>query len=95
MRSSKFFDRVVEKAGINLFPKKNCTLLGQSVRKSYTNRHELKNDRCTSKRGAQDCDRINMHENYELRYWSKKFCVSELQLKEAVHRGCHVRCTLR
>jgi hypothetical protein len=28
-----------------------------------------------SKRGSQDRSRINVHEDYEVRYWSKKFGV--------------------
>ncbi len=37
-----------------------------------------------SKAGKQDRDRINVHENYELRNWSKKFGVSKEELKKAV-----------
>ncbi len=37
-----------------------------------------------SKTGKQDRERINVHEDYELRDWSKKFGVSEEQLKKAV-----------
>jgi Protein of unknown function (DUF3606) len=29
-----------------------------------------------SKRGSQDRSRINIHEDYEVRYWSTKFGVS-------------------
>jgi len=35
-------------------------------------------------RGPQDRSRINVNEAYELQYWSKKFGVTEDQLKEAV-----------
>jgi hypothetical protein len=35
-------------------------------------------------RGGQDRARINVHEPYELRDWSKKFGVSEEALKDAV-----------
>ena len=38
-----------------------------------------------SKTGSPDRDRINIHEDYELRDWSKKFNVSHDQLKAAVH----------
>jgi hypothetical protein len=37
-----------------------------------------------SKRGSQDRQRINIHEDYELRYWSEKFGVSKDQLRSAV-----------
>jgi uncharacterized protein DUF3606 len=34
-----------------------------------------------TKSGAQDRDRINVHERYELEYWSKKFGVSQDELR--------------
>jgi hypothetical protein len=37
-----------------------------------------------SKRGGQDRKRINVNEHYELRDWSKKFGVSQDELKAAV-----------
>jgi hypothetical protein len=37
-----------------------------------------------SKVGSPDRERINTHEDYELKYWSKKFGVSEDKLKAAV-----------
>ena len=37
-----------------------------------------------SKVGSSDRDRINVHEDYELRHWTKKFGVSTDQLKAAV-----------
>ena len=36
---------------------------------------------------AADRKRINVHEDYELRYWSQKFGVSHDRLKTAVKRG--------
>jgi hypothetical protein len=39
-----------------------------------------------SKKGSQDRSRINTHENYELRYWSERFGVSEDELKAAVKK---------
>jgi len=36
------------------------------------------------KPGGQDRTRIHVNEEYELRYWSKKFGVSAEQLKAAV-----------
>jgi len=38
----------------------------------------------TQNRGGQDRQRINVHQDYELRDWAKKFDVSPDQLKEAV-----------
>lgn len=35
-------------------------------------------------RGPQDASRINVHEEWELDYWSKKFGVSKETLKETV-----------
>ena len=37
-----------------------------------------------SQRGTPDRSRINVHEDYELRYWAEKFAVSKEALKEAV-----------
>jgi hypothetical protein len=37
-----------------------------------------------SKVGSPDRDRINISEDYEVRYWSEKFGVSASQLKDAV-----------
>lgn len=34
--------------------------------------------------GPQDRARINVNEDYELRYWSEKFGVSQDKLREAV-----------
>jgi uncharacterized protein DUF3606 len=39
-----------------------------------------------SKRGSQDRSRINVHEDYEVRYWSKKLGVSANKLKAAVQK---------
>jgi hypothetical protein len=38
------------------------------------------------KRDYRDCDRINVHEEYEVRYWAKEFGVTPEKLKEAVDR---------
>jgi hypothetical protein len=38
----------------------------------------------TSDRNGRDRERINVHQDYELRDWSKKFGVSKERLKEAV-----------
>lgn len=37
-----------------------------------------------SKRGPADRERINIHEDYELEYWSKELVVSKERIKEAV-----------
>jgi hypothetical protein len=37
----------------------------------------------TTKRGPQDRSRVNVHEDWELRYWSKEFGVTPERLKEA------------
>lgn len=37
-----------------------------------------------TKKGRQDRSRINLHEDYEVRYWSEKFGVSGEELKAAV-----------
>ncbi|HVW75784.1 MAG TPA: DUF3606 domain-containing protein [Rhizomicrobium sp.] len=37
-----------------------------------------------TQRGAQDRSRINVHEDYELRYWTEKWNVTADQLREAV-----------
>jgi hypothetical protein len=39
-----------------------------------------------SKRGAADRDRINMYEDYEVRYWIQKWQVSREQLSGAVRQ---------
>ncbi|MBR0855652.1 DUF3606 domain-containing protein [Bradyrhizobium liaoningense] len=37
-----------------------------------------------TKRGKPDRERINVHEPYELDYWSKEFGITKEQLKAAV-----------
>lgn len=37
-----------------------------------------------TKRGPQDASRINLHEDYEVEYWTKKFGVNKAQLEAAV-----------
>ena len=37
-------------------------------------------------RGPQDRSRINLHEDYEVRYWTDKLGISKSQLEEAVRR---------
>jgi hypothetical protein len=37
-----------------------------------------------TKRAPQDASKINVHEAYEVRYWTSKFGVSETKLKAAV-----------
>lgn len=37
-------------------------------------------------RGPRDAERINVHEDYEIRYWTKKWGVTEAELRLAVNR---------
>jgi len=39
-----------------------------------------------SKKGPQDAARINVNEDYEVRYWAGKFNVSAEKLKQAVEK---------
>lgn len=36
---------------------------------------------------SPDRDRINIHENYEVEYWSKKFGVTPDELRQAVEKA--------
>lgn len=46
----------------------------------------------TSKRGPQDRSRVNVHEDYEIAYWTERFGVSAKKLQEAVRKvGSSVR----
>jgi len=38
-------------------------------------------------RGAQDRSRVNVHEDYEVRYWTEKWGVTKEQLVEAVRQA--------
>jgi hypothetical protein len=38
-----------------------------------------------AKHGPADASRINVHEDYEVRHWTRKFGCTEAQLKAAVH----------
>ena len=38
----------------------------------------------TSKRGPADRQRVNLDEDYEVRYWTEKWNVSEERLRQAV-----------
>jgi uncharacterized protein DUF3606 len=38
----------------------------------------------TSKRGPADRQRVNVDEDYEVRYWTEKWSVSEERLRQAV-----------
>lgn len=37
-----------------------------------------------SKRRPQDASKVNVHEDWEVRYWCKEFGCTEAQLKDAV-----------
>lgn len=41
----------------------------------------------TSKRNAQDSGRVNVNERHELAYWTKKWGVTEQELRDAVARA--------
>jgi hypothetical protein len=41
----------------------------------------------TSKRGPQDRSKVNLSERYEVDYWTKKWSVTEAQLREAVAKA--------
>lgn len=43
----------------------------------------------TDIRAPQDASRIALNEDYEVRYWTKKFDVSEQQLRDAVNEVGH------
>lgn len=38
-------------------------------------------------RGAQDRTRVNIHEDYEVRYWTEKWGISKEQLAQAVKKA--------
>lgn len=38
-------------------------------------------------RGAQDRSRINLHEDYEVEYWTKELGISRKELEDAVGRA--------
>jgi len=38
-------------------------------------------------RRPRDADRVNVNEDYEVRYWTQKWDVTEAQLKDAVRRA--------
>jgi hypothetical protein len=42
-----------------------------------------------TKRGPQDRTRISLTEDFEVRYWTKKFGVSKEELAKAVHAVGH------
>ena len=39
-----------------------------------------------SKRGPQDATRINVHESWELKYWTEELGVTEQELRDAVQQ---------
>lgn len=41
----------------------------------------------TTIRGPQDRSRVNLSENYEVRYWTKKFGVTRDELARAVQKA--------
>lgn len=45
-------------------------------------RKQMSDDK--TKTAPQDASKVNVHEDYEVKYWTKKFGVTADQLKEAV-----------
>ena len=39
-----------------------------------------------TRRGPQDATRINIHEEYEVQYWTQRFSVTRERLEEAVRQ---------
>lgn len=39
-----------------------------------------------TQRAPRDAERVNVNEDYEVRYWTQKWGVSEQQLRDAVKR---------
>lgn len=39
-----------------------------------------------TQRAPRDAERVNVNEDYEVRYWTRKWAVSEQQLRDAVKR---------
>jgi len=39
-----------------------------------------------TKKGPQDAGKVNIHEQYEVEYWTKKFGVSADKLRDAVKK---------
>ena len=56
---------------------------GLHVQRTSLNEDTLMSDN-TQQRGGQDRERINVHQDHELRRWAKKFDATPEQLKEAV-----------
>jgi hypothetical protein len=48
-----------------------------------------------SKRRPQDANRINLSEDYEVRYWTKELGVSESMLRQLVERHGSVASNIR
>jgi hypothetical protein len=58
------------------------TLLKNPLSSATANRMTMTDD--TTKREYRDRDRINVHEDYELRYWTKELGVAPEKLKQTV-----------
>jgi hypothetical protein len=54
------------------------------LRETSPTRNMMADDR--TKVGPRDGQRVNVHEDYELRYWSEKWGVSAEQLRAAVEK---------
>ena len=42
-----------------------------------------------AKRGQPDRSKINMHEDHEVKYWTRHFGITQDQLRRAVDRVCN------
>jgi Protein of unknown function (DUF3606) len=56
------------------------------IRRSSERRTECVMADDTMKRDYRDRDRINVHEDYELRYWTKELGVTPEKLKQTVEK---------
>ncbi len=65
---------------VAIFPNRGVAFLCQLIEGELF----MADDR--TNRGGQDRSRINLHEDYEVRYWTEKFGVSKEQLEEAVRK---------
>jgi Protein of unknown function (DUF3606) len=70
---------------------RQCSVEHVSVKRLRIRRHPEWRTKCTmaddtTKRDYRDRDRINVHEEYELRYWTKELGVTPEKLKQTVEK---------
>ena len=56
------------------------------IRRTHERRTKCTMADDTAKRDYRDRDRINVHEDYELRYWTKELGVTPEKLKQTVEK---------